>query len=281
MIKKRKFDSKELGLEIGLIIGKHIFHSEHLHYGYWTDDLNIDLFNLPQAQENYCKFLISQIPEGIKTILDVGCGVGKMAAKLIDMNYRVDCISPSAVFAEHTRHLLGSKSHIFECCFENLQTEDQYDMILFSESFQYVPLEKALQNAVQFLNDNGYLLICDFFKTDAVGECMLGGGHKLKQFYDTVSHYPLQSIRDLDITDKTSPNVDILNDILSNVGQPIWNLLIHYMNSNYYLISKFLHWKFKKKIDKINLKYFSGLKNSENFEIYKSYRFMLYRKKKA
>jgi hypothetical protein len=107
---------------------------------------------------------------------------------------------------------------------------------------------------------------------------VLGGGHKLDRFYDTVSHYPLRSIRDLDITENTSPNVDILNDILSNVGHPIWNLLTHYMDSNYHLISKFLHWKFKKKIGKINLKYFSGLKNSENFEIFKSYRFLLYQK---
>ena len=183
MKKQNKVNSKELGLEIGLIIGKQIFNTEHLHYGYWSDGLKINLFNLPQAQEKYCDFLISQIPEKIKTILDVGCGVGQMAAKLIDLGYSVDCVSPSSVFAEQTRNLLGSKSCVFECCYENLQTEKRYDMVLFSESFQYIPLEKALQNSLKFLNNNGYLLICDFFKTNAPGECVLGGGHKLDQFY--------------------------------------------------------------------------------------------------
>jgi len=278
MKKQNKINSKELGLEIGLIIGKHIFNTEHLHYGYWTDDQNNDLFNLPQAQENYCNFLISQIPEGINKILDVGCGVGQLAAKLIDIGYNVDCVSPSSVFAEHTRNRLGSNSHIFECCFEDLHTENRYDMVLFSESFQYVPLEKAIQNSIKYLNKDGYLLICDFFKTNATGKCVLGGGHKLDKFYSLISGNSFQPIMDLDITDKTSPNADLLNDFLLSVGHPIWNLLNRYMNSNHYLISKFLHWKFKKKIDKINLKYFSGLKNSENFSNFKSYRLLLYKK---
>ena len=81
MNKRRKVDTKEIGLEIGLIIGKHFFHTEYLHYGYWTNDLDINLLNLPQAQENHSNFIISHIPEGTKTILDVGCGVGRFALK--------------------------------------------------------------------------------------------------------------------------------------------------------------------------------------------------------
>ena len=39
--------------------------------------------NLPKAQENHSNFIISHIPEGIETILDVGCGTGGLASELI------------------------------------------------------------------------------------------------------------------------------------------------------------------------------------------------------
>ena len=158
MNNRKKVDSKEIGLEIGLILSKHFFKTEHLHYGYWTNDLNVEPHNLPIAQDNHSNFIISHIPVEAKTILDVGCGVGRFALKLTNAGYHVDCVSPSPVLTEHAHNLLKNKSYIFECSYEKLQTEDRYDVIVFSESFQYVNLEKALQNSLNFLNDDGYLL---------------------------------------------------------------------------------------------------------------------------
>ncbi len=147
-----------------------------------------------------------------------------LCALLGDIGYRVDCVSPSSVLTEHAHNILADKSQIFECSFEKLQTEKRYDVILFSESFQYVNLEKAIQNSIKFLNDNGYLLICDFFRTDAEGKSNIGGGHELIRFYDIISQYPLKLVKDIDITKETAPNLDIVNEFLTNVGLPIWNL---------------------------------------------------------
>lgn len=278
MKKDKKVDSKEIGLDIALILGNYLLKTEHLHYGYWTSDLTVDIFNLSKAQENYSNFIISHIPEGNQTILDVGCGTGKFALKLINMGYQVDCVSPSALLTKYARELLGNKSHIFECCYEQLQTENRYDVVLFSESFQYVDLEKALQNSLKFLNDGGYLLICDFFKTEAKGKSALGGGHKLIKFYDLISQYPFKPVKDIDITKETAPNLEIAKNVLTNVGLPIRNLVFHLLNNNYPLLSKFLQWKYRKKIKKIDRKYFSGTRNAENFAIFKSYRLFLYKK---
>ena len=278
MAKKKKVDSREVGLEIGLIIFKYFFHEEHLHYGYWSEGLTRDLAHLPEAQENYSNFLISHIPTGTETILDVGSGVGRLADKLINTGYKVDCVLPSEVLTRHARELLGNKSHIFECKYEDLETENRYDLIIFAESFQYIDLEIALQNSCRFLNNGGHILISDFFKTEAKGESILGGGHRLNKLYDTISRFPLKTIKDLDITKETAPTMDLANNLLSNVGLPIWNLIIKYLNSNYKNLAKFLQWKYRKKIAKINRKYFSGGLNAENFAVFKSYRLLLYQK---
>lgn len=278
MNKSKKIDSRETGLEIGLIFARYFLKTEHLHYGYWPDSLDVDICNLPQAQENHSNYIISHIPDETKTIMDVGCGVGIFSLKLVNLGYQVDCVSPSLMLAKRARDLLGDKSHIFECNFEELQTENRYDMVLFSESFQYVNLEKGLQDSLRFLNDSGYLLICDFFKTDAEGESALGGGHKLSKFYDLISRYPFKPVKDIDITKETAPNLTIVNDFFTDVGFPFWNLVISFLNRNYLIFSRFLQWKYRKKIEKINQKYFSGARNAENFAIFKSYRFLLYKK---
>jgi SAM-dependent methyltransferase len=278
MSKRARVDTKETGLEIGLILGKHLLRTEHLHYGYWTDDLALDLFNLPRAQENHSDFIISHIPDGTRTILDVGCGAGRFAAKLISLGYTVDCVSPSTVLTEHARKLLGDKNRVFECRYEDLQTDTRYDVIIFSESFQYVNLEGALKNSGTFLKNGGHLLICDFFKTEAAGESVLRGGHKLSRFYDQIAQHPFRQVKDIDITAQTAPNLDLVNDVLQNAGLPIWRLLFQLLDSNHPIISRMAHWKFGKKIDKINRKYFSNLRNAENFAVYKSYRLLLYQK---
>lgn len=278
MKKKKKLDSKEIGLDIGLIVGKHLFQTEHLHYGYWTNDLEVNIQNMPRAQENYTDFVISHIPDGIKTILDVGAGVGKFAEKLINKDYQVDCVSPSPLLTKHARDILGDKSHIYESNYENLNTENRYDVILFCESFQYINLVKALENSLKFLNDNGYLLICDFFKTDAKGKSVMGGGHRLTKFYDLITKYPFELVKDIDITKETALNLQLVNDFLTDVGLPIVNLCSDFLKTNYPLLTKLIQWKYRKKIKKINRKYFSGERNAENFKIYKSYRLFLYKK---
>jgi SAM-dependent methyltransferase len=278
MSKKKKVSSKEIGLEIALILAKYFFHKDHLHYGYFPPDLEVKLANMPQAQDNLSDFIVSHIPKGVKTILDVGCGGGRFALKLTDLGYQVDGVSPSAALAEHARDLLGDASHIYECRYRDLQTEKRYDMILFSESFQYVNLEKAFENSLEFLNDGGYLLICDFFKTEATGENYFGGGHKLTRFYELISQTPFEVITDVDITPQTAPCIDIANDVLLNVGHPIWNLIFHYLNSNYPFVAKVLQWKYKHKIEKINKRYFSGSLNAVHFSKFKSYRLLLYKK---
>jgi len=276
---KKQFDSKEVGLEIGLVIFKYFLKSEYLHYGLFTDGLEGDIGNLAQAQVNYAEFLHSHVPDGIETILDVGCGSGKMAQTLIEHGYRVDCVSPSKLLAERARTLVGDDCEIFQCGFEDLQTEKRYDLVLFSESFQYIPVTTALDNALRFANPRGHLLVSDYFKTDAPGDCLLGGGHSFTEWERQLRDYPLEVVHEQDITEFTAPTVDVINSFSQELLHPVWKLAFALVDNKYPRVARFLRWKFRKKIAKLEKKHFTGGRTAEVFKQHKQYMFYLFRKR--
>lgn len=278
MKKQKTRTSRELGLELAAICGAHFLKLENLHYGYWTLDLSIDLANLHKAQEQYTDFLTSHIPHEVKTILDVGCGTGHIAKRLMDAGYKVDCVSPSPFLSEQVHSLLGDRAHLFECMFEQLETDRKYDLILFSESFQYVGMGKALENITDLLNAGGYLLICDFFRVDKSKNGVMGGGHKLIKFHDQIAHYPFELVEDIDITPQTAPNLDLFDSAMKNVAAPAFEASMDFLNGRYKLMSKILRWKYKRQINRVYAKYFDGKRSAEEFKKCRTYRFLLYKK---
>jgi 2-polyprenyl-3-methyl-5-hydroxy-6-metoxy-1,4-benzoquinol methylase len=278
MKKDKKTVSREIGLEIGSICGKYFLKLDHLHYGYWSNGLKVDIMNVHIAQENYANFLLSHIPESAKKILDVGCGTGQIAKKLIVMGHKVDCVSPSHFLVGQTRELLGDSSHVFECSYEQLQTENRYDVILFSESFQYINIEEGIKKTVKLLKPDGYMLICDIFRKKTLAKSNISGGHPLEVFRNTVSGYPLRLIKDLDITEETSHSIDVLNDTFKKAVHPTIILTQQLLENRYPFASKVIKLVYRKKISKIEKKYFNGEKTGENFRKFKSYRLLLYKK---
>lgn len=278
MTKTAKKSSRELGLEVGAMFGRHFFKVEHLHYGLWTNGLGVDVSNLPQAQEKYTQNLLSHIPQGVKTILDVGCGAGKNAKRLVDLGYTVDCVSPSAFLGERASALLGESSEVFITTYEELQTDKRYDIVMFSESFQYVKLEKAIEQTVRLLNDGGYLFICDIFKRDVQGKSGIGGGHKINKFFNCVDKAGLKKITDEDITEQTAPTIEILDDAMRNVAVPAIDTSLEFLRGRYPLVTKLLYWKYKKKLNEVREKYTSGKRGSEDFKHFKTYRLFLFKK---
>lgn len=276
--KSKKEISREIGLEVGSLCGKYFLKLDHLHYGYWNGSLEVDITNLHTAQDKYTQFVMSHIPDGVKTILDVGCGTGQIAKMLIDSGYLVDCVSPSDYMNRHIRELLGNKSHIFKCPFEEIETTNRYDMVWFCESFQYIDLEKALSNTNRLLNPGGFLLICDIFRRDIDSKSIMGGGHNINKFHSLIEQFPFRLVENKDITEQTAPNMDLMNDILLNVVKPSIDAGMRLSESRYPFIVKLLKWKYRKKSEKLNQKYFSGGRSGEDFKKYKTYQLFLYQK---
>jgi SAM-dependent methyltransferase len=278
MKKRPAITSRDLGLEFAAICGKHFLGLEHLHYGYWPEGLAVNINNLRIAQENYTQFLLSQIPAGVKTILDVGCGSGHTSKRLADMGYKVACVSPSPVLSAKVRELMGDSCQIFECKYEDLQTEDKFDLVLFSESFQYIKVRRSLEKTLSVLKPGGYLLVCDVFRKDVEEDKKgVGGGHLLSKFYAQAAASSFEQVKDIDITNQTMPNMDLLDDTLKNVVRPIIDSTIDFINGRHPLTSKIIQWLYRKKIDKAYQKYFYGNRASVDFVKLKYYRLLLYR----
>jgi cyclopropane fatty-acyl-phospholipid synthase-like methyltransferase len=274
---KYKIKSNIIGLDIGLVFGRFFLDTEDLHFGYWPDGEKPTSRNFAWAQENYSKLIIDKIPIGVKRILDVGSGSGNLALKLLKAGHRVDCVIPSEYLAVAVQEKLNGRGKTHICKFEDLSCPERYDVIIFSESFQYVNMVASLEKVEKMLIPDGHLLICDFFKLDIRMKSNMGGGHRWTAFQEAMENTALTQISDDDITDGTAPTVDFLNQFCQEVLKPVGAMTGNYMLSNYPKITQILMWKFKGRLDKIKRRYLSGDVNGESFKKFKSYRLLLYK----
>ena len=275
-----RVDSKEVGLIAGLNLFNFFIGTRDLHYGLWQDDLEVSVQNMPEAQRRYSEFLIGHIPAEVKRILDVGCGAGGLASELLARGFEVEGVSPSPLLSEAARRQAGEGFRIHQGRFEDIKfdEDDRYDLVMFSESFQYITLDTVLGDAMRRLLPGGYILICDFFKTGAPGRSVIGGGHPLAKFYAVLEKSGLEVLQDIDITRETAPNLDLVDQMGRELIYPTFKLIGYAFDSNHPWLAKLLRWKYRKRLDKIHRKYLSGERNAESFARHKVYRLLLLRK---
>ena len=274
-----KVDSKEVGLIAGLNVFQFFLGSRDLHYGLWEDDLEVCVQNMPAAQKRYSNFLISHIPESVKRVLDVGCGAGGVASELLARGYAVEGVSPSPLLSEAAQEQAGPDFKIHQGRFEDVtfDEDDKFDLVMFSESFQYIDLDQVFGLARRRLNPGGHILVCDFFKTGAPGRSVIGGGHPIEKFRKAIEEAGLEVLEDKDITRETAPNLDLVDQMGRELFLPTFNLIGYAFSNNHPWLAKFLSWKYAKKIRKIRRKYVSGERNGASFALHKVYRLLLLR----
>jgi 2-polyprenyl-3-methyl-5-hydroxy-6-metoxy-1,4-benzoquinol methylase len=270
----KKIKGKEYGLEFGLMVLNYLYKSKALHYGYWAPDDAVNVWNLGRAQENYTENLLRHIPNAAAEVLDVGCGTGVVARRLIEQGRRVECLSPSPFLNAEARGNLPPGTVIHETTFEAFQTDRTYDLVLFIESLQYVPLAESLAKAARLLRPGGQIVICDVFRRDTPGRSPIGGGHDYGKYLEAREALGLTCTQDVDITARIAPTFDLVQDMSLNLMKPAWENLLRIFQTNHPWVFKFVNWRFKKKLQKMD-RHFHPQRNGAGFLRYKTYRIQL------
>lgn len=281
----RKTSSRELGL----ILAQQLLALEDLHYGIWDADLPLTIDHLAIAQQRYTELLLASIgrltaDRRSARILDVGCGTGHMLQQLLETGYRVDAVNPSATLNRQVRGRLqtlgNSTTTLLETTFEDIPAgfcRQQFDLVLFSESCQYIPLADLRDKLPSLLREDGCVLICDFFRTvahgdGAPGDRSFGGGHGLAEFYGMLQDSSLVITNDEDLTHRVSPTITLLEGWIDNRLLPAAGTLDAWLLEQYPVHTRVLKWLFRKKLARLHYKYLSGHRSQTVFEKYKSYR---------
>lgn len=161
--------------ELGLVAGQQLTGMEDLHYGLWQAGETPSILGAKAAQERYTQLILDTIvqhggePADTK-ILDVGCGTGVILKRLLGLGYQVDGVIPAAYLKKQVDQRIADLSgayqpKIYECNFEDFPEVDrnnQYDIVLFSESYQYIPMKASFLLIKHLLKSDGKVVVCDF-----------------------------------------------------------------------------------------------------------------------
>ena len=243
---------------------------ERLHYGIWLPEDELSIEKLKEAQERYENYLIDNIPDSVKSILDVGCGTGILIKKLIRLGYNAEGLSPDinnkAVFTEN----INATFH--NMAFEEFSATEQYDCIIMSESAQYISIGKLFENAQRALKKGGYLMILDYFVLKTASGDLSKSGHKYDNFMNHIENNGFTLISEHDVTDSVTKTLDTGKKFADKAFLAA-DIGTEKIRSRHPYITKLLFWLFRKNIKKLTRQLI--LLDSQEFKKNKTYRFFL------
>lgn len=188
--------------------------TSYLHYGYWqplpasSDDVTLPRMRV--AQQAYATKLLDLIPPSVNTILDVGCGIGGNAKTMQERKYAVEGLAPDPLqqikFVKYT----DGKIPFHLSTFQDFKTTKSYDLVLFSESSQYVSVADLATGTAQLLTAGGYLLLADMMRSDAnYTEGIFSNCHLNSDLKTALINAGFKLVECQDISAEIAPTIDL------------------------------------------------------------------------
>lgn len=249
---------------------------EHLHYGLWDADAEVTLANLKTAQANYQQAIIDLLPPPPARILDVGCGTGELSKTLKAAGYEMEGLSPDVNHIASYAEKVDRPFH--NCIFEDFQADTQFDVVIMSESCQYIAFDKLFPVLATCLKKNGIWLVVDYFVKDGVTGVMAKSGHTYTEFQRAVAASDFIMDFDRDITDATLPTLDFAANLVSR-GELALSMLKQRIDQRSFALSKLVNvilWLARKEVKKLDENRI--LIDSAAFKQAKTYRLMRFKR---
>ena len=114
--------------------------------------------------DRYDKFLAKLVPGHAKTILDVGCGLGRLAARLAAPGRTVTGIDLSPEMIARANLLRDTPGTlVFRCgsFFEMEFPQRGFDCVISAAALHHMPTESAVERMIGLLRPGGTLVIHD------------------------------------------------------------------------------------------------------------------------
>jgi SAM-dependent methyltransferase len=190
-----------------------IFGNNFLHYGYFADPAidpdTIAFADLKQAMDDYATLLVQRVAAG-ERVLDVGCGMGGLLARLDQAGARPTGVTPNRA---HAAHIKRTWPHIplIEGTFEAVTTapgDARFDAVINSESFQYIDLDAGMRNVRALLKpaaEGGRWLNIDYFRL--VPGAKNKSGHLLADFEAACERHGFAVRERVDVTENVLPSL--------------------------------------------------------------------------
>ncbi len=214
-------------MDLELWVCTELLKLKSLHYGYWSNGESLNLDNLRLAQARYTQELIGNIPEGVKTVLDVGCGIGDNARAMAEHGYHVTALSPD----KNHKQYFDSDNHpnirFHNLKFEDLHLDEKFDLVLMSESQNYFDADLGFQQCRRFLRDRGHLLVCGMFRYDD-SDTFKHVRNIEGEYVEKAARHKLELARRVDITERVLPTLELANEASREYLAPAYNVLKYY-----------------------------------------------------
>lgn len=224
----------ERDLDYELLFATEVLKLRSLRYGYWDEppeDTRLSLSEFRRAQTRYTERLLEDVPIEAEQVLDVGAGIGDNARALANRGHQVHSISPDRNHRRYFR-MMDEPNVTFERTrYEDFRSHRMFDLVLFSESHNYINHHTGLEQSRRFVKPGGHLLIVGMFRW-----------HDREPF---PQHFDLEELpylalaeehgfvadRLVDITENVLPSMQMVHDTLREYVEPLVEVGTSYLRT--------------------------------------------------
>ena len=181
---------------------------QYMHYGLFERGDE----SIAAAQERSTALLLERLPPPPCRLLEVGIGLGTTLARLSELGYDVEGITPDERQIAAARSRFGDALPMHVASFESFQTARRYDAIVFQESSQYIDCEALFRRARALAARGARVVVLDEFAIRPVEKP--GALHRLDHFLASAASLGFRLEEEIDLSRQAAPTIRYFLDRL-------------------------------------------------------------------